>query len=144
MLIEPMEPTSKDTTLTSAPAEKKKILIAEDDPFLRKAMGNFMEEEWLEITFAQDGQEAIDLLRKNHYRLVLLDINMPIKNGFDVLREISKLTDPPPTLVFSNIESPESKEEALALGAREYFVKYKVDIDSLRMAVRTYLVGEIN
>jgi DNA-binding response OmpR family regulator len=138
-----MEPKKKNTTLKTEPAEKKKILIAEDDPFLRKALGSFMEEEGLEIIFAQNGQEAIDLLRKNHYRLILLDINMPLKNGFDVLREISKLTDPPPTLVFSNFDSPESKDEALALGAKEYFVKHKVDIDDLRMVVRTYLVGGI-
>lgn len=139
-----METKKKNiTTLKTEPIQKKRILIAEDDPFLRKALGSFMEEEGLEIHFAQNGQEAIDLLHKNHYRLILLDINMPLKNGFDVLREINTLKDSPPTLVFSNFDQPESKDEALALGAREYFVKHKVDIDDLRMAVRTYLVGGI-
>jgi DNA-binding response OmpR family regulator len=122
---------------------KKKILIAEDDVFLRNALGRFMQEEGLAIAFAKNGQEAIDLISKRHYRLILLDINMPLKNGFDVLRVASRLKYPPPILMFSNFEDPQFKDEALALGAREYFVKYKVDVDDLRMVVRSYLKGNI-
>jgi len=125
-------------------AEPKKILIAEDDPFLRKAMGSFLADEGLEIDIAQDGQEAINLIGKNKYRLILLDLNMPFKTGFDVLKELETKKDTPPILVFSNFDQTEAKEKALAHGAREYFVKHKVDVDDLRMSVRAYLKGDIH
>jgi len=125
------------------PIEENRILIAEDDPYLRKALGSFMEDENVLVDIAEDGREAIRLIHENDYRLVLLDINMPFKNGFDVLREINQLKRPPPTLMFSNFDSQESKEEAIALGAKEYFVKQKVDIDELRTIVRAYLKGKV-
>lgn len=138
-------PKPKAKTVITPPAlTKAKILIAEDDPFLRKALGNFMEDEELEIDFAQDGREAIKLINNNQYRLILLDINMPFKTGFDVLKELKNKKKVPPVLVFSNFDQKESKEEALSLGAREYFVKHKVDIDELRMTVRVYLRGGIH
>jgi DNA-binding response OmpR family regulator len=132
------------TTITKSIPPRPRILIAEDDPFLIKILKRFMEDEVLDVDMANDGQEAIDLLHKKQYRLALLDINMPLKNGFDVLREISTLKDPPPAIMFSNFDQPESKDEALALGARDYFVKQKVDIDDLRRIVRTYIRGGIH
>lgn len=139
-----MAKSKEKTVITPHVSKKAKILIAEDDPFLRKALGNFMEDEELEIDFAQDGREAIKLINNNQYRLILLDINMPFKTGFDVLKELKNKKKVPPVLVFSNFDQKESKEEALSLGAREYFVKHEVDIDELRMTVRVYLRGEIH
>lgn len=124
--------------------KNRKILIAEDDPYLRKALGSFLEDEGLDINFAQDGQEAIDLIGSNDYRLILLDLNMPFKSGFDVLKELEAKKKVPPVLVFSNLDQSEAKDKALSLGAREYFVKHKVDIDDLRTTVRAYLKGGIH
>lgn len=123
--------------------ELKKILIAEDDPFLRKAMGSFLEEEGLIIDIVQNGQEAMDFIDQNPYRLILLDLNMPFKTGFDVLKHLESKRNAPPILVFSNFDQQEAKDKALAHGAREYFVKHKVDVDDLRMTVRAYLKGGI-
>jgi DNA-binding response OmpR family regulator len=123
--------------------KNRRILIAEDDPYLLKAMKSFMEDEGLKIDVADDGRKAIKLINKNAYRLIFLDLNMPFKNGFDVLRELQKKRNSPPALVFSNFDEPESKELALSLGAREYFVKYKVDLGDLRGIVKTYLKGKI-
>ncbi len=131
-----------DTVITPPTLPKAKILIAEDDPFLSRAMGSFLEDENLSIDIAKDGQETIDLIKKDDYRLILLDLNMPHKNGFDVLREVNPLKNIPPILVFSSLDQTDSKEQALALGAREYFVKHDVDIDELRTIVKTYLKGE--
>lgn len=131
------------STLTTPISHRPRILIAEDDPFLIEIMKRFMEDEMLEVDSASNGQEAIDLLHKKQYRLALLDINMPLKNGFDVLREISTLVNPPPAIMFSNFDQPESKDEALALGAKGYFVKHQIDLDDLRRIVRTYIKGGV-
>jgi len=127
------------STLSNRIPIRPRILIAEDDPFLIKILKQFMEDEMLDVDMAHDGQEAIDFLHKNKYQLALLDVNMPLKNGFDVLREISAVKDPPSAIMFSNFDSPESKDEALALGAKDYFVKYKIDISDLRKIVQTYI-----
>jgi len=120
-----------------------RILIAEDDPFLRRALGNFIQEEGVDIDFAKNGKEAIKLINKRTYRIIMLDINMPYKTGFDVLREMKTKRDAPPVFIFSNYDSEESKDEALSLGANAYFVKHQVGIDDLRMMVRLYLKGNI-
>ena len=125
------------------PEEKARILIAEDDPYLSRAMGSFLEDENLIIDIAKDGQEAIDLIKGNKYSLILLDLNMPNKNGFDVLREVNPIKDVPPILVFSSMAQEDSKQQAMALGAREYFVKHKVDIGELQTIVWAYLKGKI-
>lgn len=129
------------STLTIPTPRRPRILIAEDDPFLIEIMKRFMEDEMLQVDSARNGQEAIELLHKNQYRLALLDVNMPLKNGFDVLRTISALVNPPPAIMFSNFDQPESKDEALALGAKGYFVKHQIDLDDLRRIVRTYIKG---
>ena len=123
--------------------ENKNILIAEDDLYLSKAMSSFLAEDGLCIDIANNGIEAIDFISRKQYRLILLDLNMPFKTGFDVLKELQKNADRPPTLVFSNFNMPAAKEKALSLGAREYFVKHMVDIADLRTIVRVYMKGDI-
>ncbi|MBN1258332.1 response regulator [Candidatus Peregrinibacteria bacterium] len=120
-----------------------KVLIAEDNLYLSKAMRSFLADEGLDIDVANDGNQASALINKNEYRLIFLDLNMPFKSGFDILAELKAKKDPPPVLVFSNFDQPESKELALSLGAREYFVKHKVDLDDLRNIIKIYLKGKI-
>ena len=124
-------------------SKDNKILIAEDDPYLNKALKNFLEDEGLNIDMASNGLEAIELIDKNKYRLILLDLNMPFKTGFDVLKHLETKRSTPPVLVFSNFDQQESKDKAISLGAREYFVKYKVDLGDLRGIISTYLKGGI-
>jgi len=125
-----------------------KILIAEDDYALNRIMTSFMEDESfkgkkLYVDRAENGEEAIEFINKNKYRLVLLDINMPRKTGLEVLEELQSKADVPPILIFSNIDDEKIKEKALSLGAREYFLKEAVDIAGLRKIVKIYLEGEI-
>lgn len=121
--------------------KQNRILIAEDDYFLRKCLTNFLKEEAARLDSAEDGAQAIRKIHKNEYQLILLDINMPKKNGFDVLREIDRMNLKTPTLVFSAFSEDASKELALSLGAKEYFVKNDLDVANLRQIVRTYLVA---
>ena len=121
--------------------KKNRILIAEDDYFLRKCLTSFLEEEVAKLDAAENGEEAIEKLKENEYQLILLDVNMPRKNGFDVLREIERLRIKTPALVFSAFSEDESKELALSLGAKEYFVKNDLDVAHLREIVHTYLMA---
>jgi len=118
---------------------KVKILIAEDDPFLIKVMGTIFEDEGYIVDRAVNGQEAIDKVKNNGYTLMLLDLIMPKKNGFEVLEEMKKGKIKTPVLVFSNLAQPEDKKEALDLGAKDYFVKSDMSIDDVAKAVKKFI-----
>ncbi len=115
-----------------------RILIAEDDPFLMKVLGTILQDEGFEVELAKDGAEAADKIDKNGYAVVLLDLIMPKKTGFEVLEEAKKKGVKTPILVFSNLSQPEDKSEALELGAKEYFVKSDMSIDEVAAAVKKY------
>ena len=104
----------------------KKILVAEDEEVLLNVLKDRFEAEGWEVTTARDGEEAVESIKKTRPDLVLLDLLMPKKDGFEVLKEIRG--DPefktlPIIVVLSNLGSDEDIKKALALGANDYFVK---------------------
>lgn len=119
-------------------AKKLKILIAEDDPFLSKVMNNYLEAGGFEVEKAMDGEEALKKIKNNRYALVLLDLIMPKKTGFEVLKEVKKKDIKTPILVFSNLSQPEDKAECLKLGAKDFFVKSNMSIDEVIKVTKKY------
>ena len=65
-----------------------KILIADDEPNIVISLEFLMKREGHEVTIARDGQQALDAIRASRPDLVLLDVMMPIKTGFEVLQEL--------------------------------------------------------
>jgi DNA-binding response OmpR family regulator len=65
-----------------------KILIADDEPNILISLEYLMKREGFEVHVARDGQEALDVLRRERPHLVLLDVMMPRKSGFDVCQEL--------------------------------------------------------
>jgi len=124
------------------PDEMKKILIVEDDRFLSFLMKARLEKDGFTVTQVFDGQEAIDLLKKETPSLIIMDIIMPKVTGFEVLKMISitpQLVNVPVVIV-SNLAQDSDIQKARELGAKEYFVKVKVSIDDLVGRIKT-LVG---
>ena len=66
----------------------QKILIVDDEPNILVSLEYLMKREGFEVLVARDGQEALDVLRREHPRLVLLDVMMPRKSGFEVCQEL--------------------------------------------------------
>ncbi|MBN1258330.1 response regulator [Candidatus Peregrinibacteria bacterium] len=120
-------------------AKLRKILIAEDDPFLVKIASNRLREEGFEVDTAGNGAEALEKISKNHYSVVLLDLIMPMKDGFEVLRVLRQKKDKTPVLIFSNLAQDEDKEEVKRLGAKGYYVKSDIAIDEVVKAVKNFL-----
>ncbi|MBA2450713.1 MAG: response regulator [Chloroflexi bacterium] len=67
---------------------KRTVLLADDDPGLRRLVGATLGAESFQILSADDGEEALAIARGEHPALILLDINMPGQNGLDVCREL--------------------------------------------------------
>ncbi|MBD3244573.1 MAG: response regulator [Candidatus Moranbacteria bacterium] len=103
---------------------KRKILIAEDDPFISEIYLTDLETKGYQVEIATDGQQAIEKLNSGPYSLVLLDILMPKKDGFAVLSEINANPNIEiPVIVLSNLGRKEHISKALDMGAQDYIIK---------------------
>jgi DNA-binding response OmpR family regulator len=102
---------------------KGRILLAEDDDHLRELVKDALEEEDYEVTDCMNGQEAINLFDKNKFDICLLDIMMPIKDGFTVAKKIRQQSDVIPILFISTKALIEDKIEGYQRGADDYIVK---------------------
>lgn len=123
----------------------QKILLVEDDPFLSSLLKNRLLKEGFEVIHARDGEEAIAALRTTPVHLVLLDIILPKRSGFEVMEELRtdlqvKMQNANlPIIIISNLGQQEDMEKGKTLGAIEYFVKAKTSIDDLVGRVRDFV-----
>lgn len=106
--------------------DKLKILIVDDSELNRELLAGMLEDEY-EIYQVENGKKAIDILEENReqFKLVLLDINMPVMDGYEVLSIMKrrKWLDKLPVIVISAEISGESVKKAYELGASDYFVR---------------------
>lgn len=110
-----------------------KILLVEDDKFFREFYAQKLREKGVEVFQAGDGEEGIRKVAEITPDIILLDLIMPNKDGFQVLEELSKsdTTKNIPVLVFSTLGQDEDIEKAKALGARGYINKSFFDFEAL-------------
>jgi two-component system alkaline phosphatase synthesis response regulator PhoP len=105
--------------------QKKKILIVEDDRSLQAALDEVISQDGFEIASAFDGEEALAKIAEFAPDLILLDIILPKKDGYEVLSEIKKneKTKNIPVLILTNLEEVDNVQKALDLGATTFMVK---------------------
>lgn len=122
---------------------KHTILIVEDDLFLRNMYLTKLESEGFEVFLASDGEEAIDKMKLYKPDIILLDILVPKKNGFEVLEEKkndSEIRDIP-VMVLSNLSQKEQIKKCYELGAKDFLIKaYFVPIEVIKKIKN--LIGE--
>jgi len=102
---------------------KPKILLAEDDEHLSHLIKDELEDEGYSVTLCADGQSAIDVFDKNKFDLCLLDIMMPVKDGFTVAKKIRQQSDVIPIIFISTRALIDDKIEGYSRGADDYIVK---------------------
>lgn len=122
----------------------KTVLLVEDDKFLSSLLKNRLEKEGFSILHATDGDMALELLRANPgaVGLVLLDIILPRKSGFEVLEEIQRdpMISNVQIIITSNLGQDTDVARGKELGAIDYYVKAHTSIDDLVSRVRNYLL----
>jgi CheY-like chemotaxis protein len=103
----------------------KKILIVEDDKFLRELMSKKLITLGYEVVSAADGESGLVMIKETKPDVVLLDLILPGINGFEVLEKAKQ--DPEitniPVVILSNLGQGEDIEKGLALGAKDFLVK---------------------
>jgi len=102
---------------------KARILLAEDDDYLGDLVKDALEEEGYAVVVCRDGQSAIDTFDKNKFDICLLDIMMPVKDGFAVAKKIRQQSDVMPVIFISTKALIEDKVEGYQKGADDYIVK---------------------
>jgi DNA-binding response OmpR family regulator len=103
----------------------QKILIADDEPNILISLEFLMKREGFEVVLARDGQEAIDAIVRERPALVLLDVMMPVKTGFDVCSEVRASETLRDTIIVMLTAKGRDTDVAkgLALGANAYMTK---------------------
>jgi len=103
----------------------RRVLVVEDDPFLLELITTRLELAGFDTRAARDGSQALQRLIEFRPEAMVLDINMPVLDGFGVLihMQAQGLTEKTPTMVLTARNSPEDVAKAIKLGARDYLSK---------------------
>ena len=103
----------------------KKILIVEDDEFLVQMYATKLESQNYTVLISGDGKKALKTIKKEKPDLILLDLNLPVMDGFEVLGELKKNeeTKSIPVLILTNYGQKEHIDKCLSLGASDYLIK---------------------
>lgn len=119
----------------------KKILFIEDESALQRAATQVLTEEGYHVLSALDGEIGLRLAKEEKPDLVLLDIILPKKDGFEVLSELK--LDPKtkniPVIILTNLEGSTDVEKALELGATTYLVKTNYRLEEVVEKVKQVL-----
>jgi DNA-binding NarL/FixJ family response regulator len=119
-----------------------RILLADDHTVVRRGLKQILAEEFKRAVFgeASNAQESLELVRKEHWDVLVLDITMPGRSGLEVMREIRKLRPSLPVLVLSVHPENQFAVRVLKLGAVGYMTKESA-ADELVGAVKKVLAG---
>lgn len=119
-----------------------RVLVADDHAIVRRGLKLIMEEEFHSIVFgeASNGQQALDLVWKQDWDIVVLDITMPGRNGLDILKELKQLRPKLPVLVLSMHSEDQFAVRVLKSGASGYMTKENVP-EELVKAIKKVLAG---
>ena len=100
----------------------KKILVVDDEPQITELLKSYLEREGYQVAVAADGEEALAMADAERPDLILLDLMLPKKNGFEVCREIRAFSRVPIIMLTARDEEPD-KIVGLELGADDYITK---------------------
>lgn len=117
-------------------AAKQKILIVDDDNNIAELISLYLEKEMFETKIAEDGEEALELFESFQPNLILLDLMLPGKDGYQVCREVRAKKDTPIIMLSAKGETFD-KVLGLELGADDYIIK---PFDSKEMVARVKAV----
>jgi DNA-binding response OmpR family regulator len=104
---------------------KRKVLLADDDAGLRRLIGTTLGTDDFELLHAADGEEALEAARVHHPELVLLDVNMPRLNGFEVCRQLKTAPETAgiKIVLLTARGTDVDRAQGRGAGADDYFVK---------------------
>ena len=121
--------------------KKPLVLAVEDDVFIASVHQKKLAKEGFEVVLAVNGKEAIEFVQKRKPDIILLDLIMPIKDGFETLKELK--ADPNSkdikVIILSNLSQEEDRQRVLEMGAVDYVVKADVSFREIIEVIKKHL-----
>lgn len=119
----------------------KKILIAEDDPFLVKFYKAKLEQKGFSVHIEGSGENILPIIKAEHPDLFVLDLGLPGKNGFEILQEVraNAETKNTPVFVVTKLAGEEDRKRTEELGATLYLCKMETGFEELIKDIERYL-----
>lgn len=102
---------------------RKRILIVDDEGIVRISCKRILSPEGYEVEVASDGYEAIELIRKQTYDVIITDLKMPKMDGLEVLQWIKRESPSSKVIVITGFSTPDIAEKSTSLGANKYLEK---------------------
>ena len=109
-----------------------------DDKNTRKLIGAVLEAEGYTVSMAADGQEALDILDRQHIDLVVLDIMMPRMDGYEFTRTLREAQSNLPILMVSAKQLPEERHQGFIVGTDDYITK-PIDVEEMLLRIKALL-----
>lgn len=122
-------------------SKKLKIVLAEDDKFISRAYKDGLERAGFIVIQATDGDQAIEKAKQEMPDIILLDLIMPVKNGFEALKGIkaNEATKNIPIIILSNLGQDSDIEKGRELGAADYMIKSNFSMNEVIDKIKTHL-----
>jgi DNA-binding response OmpR family regulator len=109
----------------------KKVLVVEDEELIAKPLTMKLKLSGFEVKNAYNGEEALEILAKEKFDLIILDLLMPKLDGFGVLTELRNWGDKTPVVVATNLNQAEDVSRVFELGVSSYYVKADTTLDQI-------------
>lgn len=100
-----------------------KILIVDDNKINQKITRKILEQKQFQCDIANNGEEAIDLSKTNNYQLILMDINMPVMDGYEATKAIRLFNNQTPIVALTAVEAEEVREKIMMVGMNDIILK---------------------
>ncbi len=117
----------------------KSILIVDDEPIVRESIRDWLEDAGYQVGTAESGEEALEMIAKQDFNVMVLDVRLPGKTGITVLSEVKAIKPQIKSIIITAYPSEELAAEAMKLGAVDYLIK-PIAPDSLEGLIRETLL----
>lgn len=115
-----------------------RVLICDDSKFARRQLARAIPKQWdVEIQFAEDGQQALDMIRSSHFDITFLDLNMPVLDGYQAMQTIRNEDLQTLVVVVSGDVQAQARQRMMKLGAMDFIAK-PVDSSKLSALLKQY------
>jgi DNA-binding NtrC family response regulator len=118
---------------------KKPILVVDDEAIVRESIRDWLKDAGYQVATAETGEEALAMIRKGSFRVMVLDIRLPGQTGISVLKQVKALKPEIKSIIITAYPSDELLNEAKRLGAIDYLIK-PIAPDNLERLIRETLL----
>ncbi len=119
--------------------ENKPILIVDDEPIVRESIREWLKDAGYQVATAESGEEAREVVQKQDFSVMILDIRLPGMTGITVLKEVKALKPEMKSIIITAYPTAEFSAEAKRLGAIDFLIKPIVPDDLERLIRETLL-----